>query len=761
MTGGLPAQAGLTALANPMAQQLQSMGRDDDTMLVHMTPEEVNSLQGLAMAAGGSLTINPQTGLPEASFLKKLLPMIAGIGLNFVLPGSGIVASLGGKAATAGLLTGAASTAITGDLSKGLMAGLSAFGGASLAGGAEAAFGAKAAGAKTSAAGVSPGGATPPIAPSGPAFTVPAAGGPMPLDALQATLPAQTAAAKASGTLGQFGQGFAETARGGMTGLAGKAAPYAAGMGVLNTVSEATAPQMPRYNPEDEEGGFDYRGPYMPQPRVMRPTLTGPGGRGEINFFEDANPFPGYLPAPGFAEGGEAKKEERPSWMPEWMQGYKGTYEIIRDSVDRGGRVSPLVREVLTPEQKAQIDADNAIISEHIRLVKRSQAGGLSPEERSAYNAISENLDDAKNRINYINNANARQNEATRAKYGVASYTLSEAEPTPTQPTGGLGATAPAQSSATSPAITPPTSTITPGGVTPGGGGGVTLSDRVLSPGATQSGAGLEVLQGAYTPKFTEKADFTSPANAPLTLGSQMSAALPALTQRYSTSPGAITASRGYAGGSPSERIRAFAAANTAAAAPSTPGAPTPGGEFNFGLAASRNPRTPGTPGTPDRADDVGMLNPYLNRDFTNPYFADFWNGFSVPFAKGGEVRTDDGGEVHIDDGGFILSAREAAELGKGDPLAAIKAVAPFGGIPLIGPGNGTSDSIPARIGGTQKARVASGEIYFPFDAVKRIGGGDHSKGTKKLYALMRKAEQSRKNTPRGEDGPDLMRGLA
>ena len=58
-TGGLPATAGLSATANPMANQLQSMGRGEDSMLVHMTPKEVGGLQALAMAHGGSLTINP------------------------------------------------------------------------------------------------------------------------------------------------------------------------------------------------------------------------------------------------------------------------------------------------------------------------------------------------------------------------------------------------------------------------------------------------------------------------------------------------------------------------------------------------------------------------------------------------------------------------------------------------------------------------------------------------------------------------------
>jgi hypothetical protein len=51
-------------------------------MLVHMSPSEVAGLQGLAMAQGGSLTINPDTGLPEAfklgGFFKSLLPTLVG-----------------------------------------------------------------------------------------------------------------------------------------------------------------------------------------------------------------------------------------------------------------------------------------------------------------------------------------------------------------------------------------------------------------------------------------------------------------------------------------------------------------------------------------------------------------------------------------------------------------------------------------------------------------------------------------------------------
>ena len=113
-------QGGLAA-----ARQAQSKGRGQDTMLVHMTPGEVKGLQALAMSQGGSLTINPQTGLPEAGFLSAILPMVAGFALGPA--GFGLMSSLG-AGATVGALTGIA----TGSLKKGLMAGLGAYGGAGL-----------------------------------------------------------------------------------------------------------------------------------------------------------------------------------------------------------------------------------------------------------------------------------------------------------------------------------------------------------------------------------------------------------------------------------------------------------------------------------------------------------------------------------------------------------------------------------------------------------------------------------------------------
>jgi hypothetical protein len=107
------------------AKHLASKGRDGDTTLVHMSPGEVKGLQALAMAHGGSLSINPDTGLVEASFLKRILPMVAGAGL-MMIPGVNALAAAG--------MVGGFETMRTGDISKGLMAGLGAYGGAGLAG---------------------------------------------------------------------------------------------------------------------------------------------------------------------------------------------------------------------------------------------------------------------------------------------------------------------------------------------------------------------------------------------------------------------------------------------------------------------------------------------------------------------------------------------------------------------------------------------------------------------------------------------------
>jgi len=116
------------------AEQVAANGRGDDSLLVHMTPDEVRNLQKFAQANGTTLTINPETGLPEAGLLSDLFKAVAPMALGAFLGPAG--AAFGGgfmSAGMAGLTVGGLTTLATGSLSRGLMAGLGAYGGAGLA----------------------------------------------------------------------------------------------------------------------------------------------------------------------------------------------------------------------------------------------------------------------------------------------------------------------------------------------------------------------------------------------------------------------------------------------------------------------------------------------------------------------------------------------------------------------------------------------------------------------------------------------------
>lgn len=107
------------------AKHLASKGRGPDSALVHMAPNEVAGLQALAKAHGGSLSVNPDTGLPEAGFLSSILPAVAGFALGPA--GFGLMSPL-----MAGATVGGISALTSGNLSKGLMAGMGAYGGAGI-----------------------------------------------------------------------------------------------------------------------------------------------------------------------------------------------------------------------------------------------------------------------------------------------------------------------------------------------------------------------------------------------------------------------------------------------------------------------------------------------------------------------------------------------------------------------------------------------------------------------------------------------------
>jgi hypothetical protein len=328
----------------PAARAVQSKGRGNDSMLVHMSPREVGGLQALAMQHGGSLTTNPQTGLPEAGFLENILPTVLGFALT---PFMGPLA--------AGLTVGGIQTVRTGDLGQGLLAGLGAYGGANLAGSltsAGAQQGVQAAGAAgqdlMNQAVTNPAMA---VTETG-AQLVPTATTPQTIgdiyragnaqDALLArsaeTLPASVqalptptgVAPSISSQYAQMGRGLTNLVSSGETGDASRAVALqnlGGYSGLAKTAGMAAAPALlappePYKMPEEEKS--EYEGPYTP----TRRQVSYPGDElrrrtSEFMYFNPSNPIP-------FAEGGETASGADISVSPNEAKVYQDIMNVQR-----------------------------------------------------------------------------------------------------------------------------------------------------------------------------------------------------------------------------------------------------------------------------------------------------------------------------------------------------------------------------------------------------------------------------------------------
>ena len=525
MTGGLPSQGGLSVLANPMAQQLQSFGRGDDSMLVHMTPNEVNSLQGLAMATGGSLTINPHTGLPEAGWLGKLLPTILGAAL----------AATGVGAPLAAGIVGAGQFARTGSLKKGLMAGLGAFGGAGMAGMAGL-------GGKIS-----------------------------------------------SNALGILGD---------------KPGMFGANMG-LGTATKTAA-------------------------QLATPTAVTADPLANMSASQMAGPM--NVPASGIAGGPGAT------------------------SVTLGGppaAVNPVSAALNSPTSSLSRSFDALY--------------GGAPTGPSAIPGGG---------AQFTGGMGSRFGQAVRAGLpGGTPGIISKAAPM-----------------------------MAASGVMQGVSGAMTPSMGTMG----SNGMVDNSYQGPYTeqkrtPSFAED---TSEI-----LGSSKE-------RRY----------------------------------------------FDIGMPEVYNMQGQIVqPGSSTKRGTPILQNYLLPTNKKTPKGSPMYGQRFVPYMGGADLEEEEGyahgGEVELADGAFVLDARTVSEMGNGSSNAGMEALRRIGGRPINGPGDGVSDSIPARIGRDQPARVARDEVVVPAEAVRKIGKGNPKRGADKLYALMDKAHKARKKAKRGQD-TKLRRGL-
>lgn len=127
-----------------VADHLATKGRYGDTVLMHVNPAEVRMMASLSPT--GSLTINPDTGQPEA-----FLPMLAGLA-GSVLGGLGASALGWSTALGAGLGSALATTIATGDVGRGILSGLMGYGLGGIGDAVLGAAGGSAAGEATKAA---------------------------------------------------------------------------------------------------------------------------------------------------------------------------------------------------------------------------------------------------------------------------------------------------------------------------------------------------------------------------------------------------------------------------------------------------------------------------------------------------------------------------------------------------------------------------------------------------------------------------------
>lgn len=99
--------------------------------------------------------------------------------------------------------------------------------------------------------------------------------------------------------------------------------------------------------------------------------------------------------------------------------------------------------------------------------------------------------------------------------------------------------------------------------------------------------------------------------------------------------------------------------------------------------------------------------------------------------AQGGLMQAyANGGKVQMEDGGFVMTKKA---VDGADGFDGMKEIIPEAR-PIVGPGTGTSDDIPAVIHGKHgktPARVSNGEMYIP-----------PGRSTKGLYALMKSLER-------------------
>ena len=756
-----------------LADHLASKGRNGDTMLVHMTPGEVQGLHALALAHGGKLTINPDTGLPEASFLKKLLPMIAGMALNAFLPGVGsaigsmLPGALGLSAATAGAIgTGIAVGGITGlargSLKEGILAGLGAYGGASLGAGLTAAGAASAEQAALNSI-------TPEQIAEYSKLNIPK-------ETLIGDVTRQAGLdyAKAN-PFSQLGQGLgALTEPAGrsafMTGVGGTSGLTRAGLGVAAGMDALGQPQTVTKQP----GAYKmYRRPMafdqatqtfepLPITSATEPAPTGMNSGG-IVALADGGPTAAQLAAqqsivndPQAAALAAARSgiaagmtNEQIANMVNMQYGKNFSAQNVADFMAANqltrpaapapaAYVPPTTITSTDPTQQALPTA--AQYAEQKRIEANPQAAALA----AARTGIAAGMTDQQ-----IANMVNQQYGKTFSAQNVADFMAEQGLTRPTKPE--------------VPVIpVTPTPDLFPG-TTPG----VISTGEPFTPVVqTMEQVRSAYEQGGGSTKMPTITDI-KPTDRTYTQNETF-----ALLQGYlKANPNALYGDVvGFARSKGIPEMQARAAYNEFRFSGLTGGSQQ---AYDYLMGRGAYPVKPflpaGTPVMRPYAESVGLAPPqfYSGRKLSTDSSGNVTTGSSTTTTSGSgakvQWRNEGTGELvsaakddprYKDDpswrivgarGGLMDFAPAAAR--GGDVQQYNLGGYSDGGRLLRGPGDGVSDSIPATIGNRQPARLADGEFVVPARIVSEIGNGSTEAGARKLYAMMDRVQRARAKT--------------
>ena len=672
------------------AQRLAAQGRGGDTTLVHMNPREVAGLQALALRGGTSLTINPQTGLPEALSLKSLLPAALGFALGPA--GFGLMSSFGAAATVGGL------TALTsGSLSKGLMAGMGAYGGSSLgeglygvgAGAAqEAAMSGLGEGASQAARNEAAAAATRDFASKGV------------MDRLGSGLSASVS--NPSSLVSSLGGGSKALQAGYML-----AAPILADQAVQTTTKMPTNDTgyirpYTGWNPQT----MSFRAEEPIRASSVRMANGGTTNRTSQEAFDYLmGKTPARTAAPVIVQGFQGPNEITGAGGKYVFDAASGTYKFVAD----------------TAASTATGTTNNSFFN---RLGTGGGGDAAPAADANAPGPSGVSTTGGFGTMGTLGNLG-------QIGLGMVANALSpnnpNAAPAPVSDVNDATNSTASQDSASQASDTAATATTGPSGT-----------------GASAAGAAAAAASAAAAAGMSDAAIGAASQAAADAAVSGMSAADAAAAgaAAAAAATGVATADTVGAEGMGVGSIGADASGAGPGAGPGASDGSGVGAGAGTGGAAPGDSGDGGTGAASSAGGDGGASAGASAGDGSGPGSGDGDGGY----AEGGLFRLARGG---MQSNAFVVPADVMSALGNGSTKAGLAALnarlskLAGGGATLIqGPGDGLSDSIPTNIDGRKPARVADGEAYIDPRVVKRLGGGSVNKGSAKLYKMMDKIRQ-------------------